>query len=159
MNMVKVKGMQTVLRNLKKHNVSMGVKLERGLIDGGKLLLRESLLIVPRQTSDLAGSSFIRSFLTGFETDVVVGFTANYAAFVHEDMDAAHGAAFNVKYADKIAGRAARGRKRRKLGKKHDVITDPYFKRGEKQQAKFLETPMRTKRKEILSAIVSELLK
>jgi hypothetical protein len=49
--------------------------------------------------------------------DVIVGYAASYALFVHENLDAAHGEEFNKKH--------GRGR-------------------GPNQQAKFLETPFRT---------------
>lgn len=55
---------------------------------------------------------------------VVVGYTAKYALFVHEDLEATHGEAFNQKHAADIAA----GREEA---------------RGPNQQAKYLEMPFR----------------
>lgn len=70
---------------------------------------------------------------------VVVGYTQNYAVYVHEDLTKAHGAAFNVKHAAEIAS-----------GEEHT--------RGADQQAKFLERPARENRQEY-AAIVEDALK
>lgn len=72
------------------------------------------------------------------DVSVVVGYTAAYALYVHEDLSKAHGDAYNEKWADDIAA----GRK---------------TSRGSGQQAKFLEQPMR-ERKEELRAIVTKAL-
>jgi hypothetical protein len=54
---------------------------------------------------------------------VVVGYTAAYALYVHEDLEKTHGAEYNEKHAEEIAAGAP--------------------DRGEQQQAKFLERPAR----------------
>ena len=71
-------------------------------------------------------------------TAVRVGYTANYALFVHENLEAAHGAAFNAKHAAEIAA-----------GTEHS--------RGDNQQAKFLETPFRQLRPQLQAGIVADL--
>lgn len=152
-----LEGVQDVLRNLRESNVLIGRGAERGLRKAGLFLLRESQKIVPVQTGNLRGSGFIRVFGSGTKTDVVVGYKALYAAYVHEDVEKAHGKAFNIKYADLIATRAQRGRRRRKKGFMHRVESDPYFKRGEDQQAKFIETPARTNRDKMLNMVASEI--
>jgi hypothetical protein len=69
---------------------------------------------------------------------VSVGYTAAYAVFVHEDLQKAHGAAFNIKHADEIAS-----------GAEHS--------RGPEQQAKFLEGPAREKAGDIGAKVVEGL--
>lgn len=61
------------------------------------------------------------------DVSVVVGYTTEYAVWVHENLEAAHGQAFNVKHAAEI-----------KAGLEHS--------RGPLQQAKFLEQPARENR-------------
>ena len=71
---------------------------------------------------------------------VVVGYTAAYAVHVHENLEAAHGAAYNAKYADEIA-------QGQTVNKKGRVVKKRGWKgrtsRGPGQQAKFLEQPAR----------------
>lgn len=113
--------------------------LTLGLKKAGLFLQGESMRIVPVDKGNLRASAFTRS--EGDNTpnvDVTVGYTANYAIFVHENLDAAHGAAFNAKYARELA-HARSLRRRRKGG-----TTGPFaHNRGENQQAKFLESPLR----------------
>lgn len=72
------------------------------------------------------------------EASVAVGFSAAYALFVHENLEAAHGAVYNEKYAEDIAA-----------GRKHS--------RGEAQQAKFLEQPLRENRSKYAKIIATAL--
>ena len=93
--MIKITGMKTVLRNAAKANSLIGAALARGLKRGGLFLQRESQRIVPVDTSNLKNSAFTRniggeSFSGGNRPDIIVGYTAEYAAYVHEDLDAAH---------------------------------------------------------------------
>ena len=60
----------------------------------------------------------------GDNTSVIVGYSTVYAVWVHEDLTALHGSAYNAAYADQIAS-----------GAMHD--------RGPRQQAKYLEQPAR----------------
>jgi hypothetical protein len=66
------------------------------------------------------------------QASVVVGYSTKYAVYVHEDLEAAHGEAYNQKYADQIAARLA-----------------GFHSRGTNQQAKFLEAPARYLKKEL----------
>lgn len=82
------------------------------------------------------------------DVSVVVGYDAAYAIFVHEDLEAAHGSAYNQKYAEEIAaGKTKSGRKKRGWKGKTS--------RGPNQQAKFLEKPAREMAKELGSMIGS----
>lgn len=65
--------------------------------------------------------------------DVVVGYAASYALIVHENLETAHGVAFNVKHGGK-----------------------PGFKnRGPNQQAKYLEQPFRELRSRIMEIVAA----
>lgn len=99
--LVKITGMNQVLNNLKKATNEMGKKAQRGLKKGGLFLQRESQKIVPVdlgllnksvKTENIGGS--------GFDADIVVhyGAGADYAVYVHEDMDAKHKAGKKAKY-------------------------------------------------------------
>lgn len=66
----------------------------------------------------------VTASVKGDNTSVIVGFSTGYAVFVHENLEALHGAAYNAAYADQIAS-----------GAMHD--------RGPRQQAKYLEQPAR----------------
>ncbi len=156
---MQIKGVNNFIKNLKGSQKIIGRGAERGLKKAGLFLLRESQKIVPVQTTNLRGSAFIRSFGSGTKTDVVIGYTAKYAAYVHEDLEKAHGTQFNIKYADLIATRGQRGKRRRKQGFMHRVESDPYFKRGEEQQAKFIERPARDNRDKLLNMIAAEIKK
>ena len=71
---------------------------------------------------------------------VVVGYTAAYAVYVHENLEAAHGTAYNAKYAAEIS-------QGQMVNKKGRVVKKKGWKgrtsRGPEQQAKFLEQPAR----------------
>jgi hypothetical protein len=77
---------------------------------------------------------------------VIVGYSAKYAVFVHENLNAAHGTEFNQKHASDFGKRNKKGQflKATGTGKK----------RGEGQQAKFLEQPARTERQKMVDIIV-----
>jgi len=147
MKMFELKGLPQVLSKLKGATTDIKNDAGRGLKKGGLFLQRESQKIVPRQLGNLANSAFTRSQGSGLQTDVTVGYTAEYAAYVHEDLDKAHGKEFNVKHADEIAN----------ASKKARTAAGGLFNRGEEQQAKFLETPARTKRTEMLAIIAAEI--
>jgi len=134
--LTKVTGVQEVLRNLDKTSTAFGKRLEASLIRTGLWIQRESMKIVPVDTGNLKASAFTRRVegTSGLNTVVFVGFTAAYAIYVHENLEAAHGEAFNAKYAQEIA-----------QGLEH--------RRGKNQQAKFLEYVVRKHQKEILRRI------
>lgn len=147
MNVVRVIGVDTVLKNMMKAKTRIGDHIANGLVKAGAFVLHESKEIVPVQFGDLKRSGFVRRFGSGFRTDVIVGYTAEYAAIVHENPKAAHGRAFNVKHAAAIA---------KAIANKRATVKSGMFNRGESQQFKYLETPCRTKRQEILAIIANE---
>jgi hypothetical protein len=156
-NMIKMSGMSQVVAKLKKATNLTKDNLSRGLVYGGQYLQAESMRIAPVQTGNMRASAFTRK-ITKYH--VIVGYTAPYAAFVHEIETAAHGKAFNVKHADKIAKANENlyfNEKGKVIGQKAGTRRHPiWFNRGEKQQWKFLEKPAREKRVEILTIVAAE---
>jgi len=150
MNVIRVTGVDQVLKNMLRAKTVVGDRIARGLMKAGVFLLHESRDIVPVQFGDLKRSGFVRQFGSGFNTDVIVGYTAEHAAVVHENPNAAHGRAFNIKHAAEIAkAKAAKAAKRA-------TVKSGMFTRGENQVFKYLESPARNKRTELLSIIANE---
>jgi len=131
--LVKITGMKKVLGNFRKAESQIKTKIRQGLNVGGLHLQGKSQEIVPKDLGNLYNSAFTRDVGSNEMPETIVGYTANYAVFVHEDMSKAHGQAFNIKHRDEIAAGMPN--------------------RGENQQAKFLEKPSREERKEILAII------
>ena len=143
-----IQGLNKVISNLKKAKGTIGRDIGRGLKRGGLYLQRKSMGFVPVQLGVLKASSFCRNVGgMGFDTDVIVGYTANYAVYVHEDLNKAHGMQFNEKYAAEIA--AAQGTPR-------GTAQGGMFQRGKDQQAKFLERPAREERGAIILIVQNE---
>ena len=154
----KVEGLDHVIRNLRRYRGMKERDIARGLFAAGRFLLKESKRICPVQFGVLKSSGFVRNISTATRAEVVVGYTPEYAVYVHEDLvsqappaRAAHGKFFNIKHAAKIALTAMVAKAQ------HRKVTavDYYFPRGENQQAKFLEQPMRTNREEMFDIIAS----
>ena len=98
-----IEGLNELVQKLQKAEGQILNNVNRGIKKAGLFLQRESMLLVPIQTGNLRASAFTRASGKGKDFSVVVGYTASYAVFVHENLDAAHGKAFNIKHADKIA--------------------------------------------------------
>ena len=89
--LVKITGMKNILRNMKKANVDLGKRVERGLLKGGLFLQRKSQQVVPVDKDVLKPSADTRNVGgKGFKTDVVVSYNTEYDVYVHEDMEAKH---------------------------------------------------------------------
>lgn len=150
-NIMRISGLSTVLRNLRRAGENMGRAAQRGLTQGGLVLQAASMDIVPVQLGTLKASCFTRNVGgRGFDADIIVGYSTDYAVYVHEDLTKAHGREFNVKHAEEIAAAA---------GTRMGTAKGGMFPRGENQQAKFLERPMREMRSEILAIIANEMRK
>lgn len=104
---------------------------------------------------------------------VLVGYTQEYAVYVHEDLRAAHGARYNALYISKKPGQVIK--KTGKLGKTkiswnqaaidmgygnpdHFLYAGKAKTRGENQQAKFLEQPAR-ENQDVYAGIIATALK
>jgi len=130
-------------------SAKMRSKVEKftiGLKKAGLYLQAQSQKLVPVDYGVLKSTAFTRVENPNTpNVSVVVGYTANYAMYVHENLDAKHGAAFNSFYAKEL-----------KAAKKSKTKTGPFrHNRGANQQAKFLEAPFR-RDKDILVEIVRD---
>ena len=139
---VRITGVNGAVQKIKLTGRAVEQKLPAALKRAGLFLQRESMKLVPVQYGPLKASAFTRAEGRGFRTRVIVGYTAAYAIYVHEITTAAHGKAYNTKYAREIA--AAKTPAEKKI----------WFRRGPNQQAKFLETPARTRQAEIADIII-----
>jgi len=143
---IQITGMKQVLANLLKSSKGIKLNIRRGLRKGGKYLQGKSMGIVPVQLGNLKNAAFTRD-VTVVEPDIIVGYAGvDYAVYVHEDMEKFHGQRFNVEYADAIANATPKQR----------TAQGGLFKRGENQQAKFLEKPARDERGAIFAIIHRE---
>jgi len=144
--LVKITGMPQVLKKLLGSTKTIRLNIGRGLRKGGKYLQGKSQDIVPVQLGNLKNAAFTRD-VGVTSPDVIVGYAGvDYAVYVHEDMEKAHGQAFNIKHAEAIARATPRQR----------TAQGGLFNRGENQQAKFLEKPARDERGEILRIVHRE---
>jgi hypothetical protein len=130
----KVKGLKELVESLKKRKYAHSKGFEEGIIKSAYFVLRKALEIVPTESGYLASTGNVVWTGSGFRTNAKVVFTAEYSIWVHERLDLAHGAEYNRKYAEEIA-----------MGLK-------MMKRPQ-EQAKFIETPMRQFRKEIMELV------
>ena len=147
---MKIEGLKEVLRNLQLVHPSLGKAAERGLMRSGLLIQRESMQEVPVDMGNLKASAFTRKTKgDGFTANVQVGYTAAYAIYVHENLDAVHGAAFNAKYAAEIA----KNKSKRKIKR---ATKNRIHSRGEGQKAKFLEDPARRNTDNIVTLVKDE---
>lgn len=147
MKIVKVTGVKSVLKNLTNARTVVVDRVGRGLVKGGLFLQRKSQEIVPVQFGVLKASAFTRRFGSGLDTDVVVGYTAEYAAVVHENPNVTHGREFNAKHATEMTAATSR---------KKSTVKSGMFLRGENQTYKFLERPARENVSEILHIVATE---
>ena len=104
MQMIKIIGVNKVIGNLKKSKLVTAAGVERGLKRAGLFLQRESQRVVPVDTSNLKGGAFTRNVGgSGFDADVVVGYVADYAVYVHENLQASHKPGKQAKYLEQPA--------------------------------------------------------
>jgi len=140
-----VTGVEQIIAKMRTISTTkLGPDFCKGLTNAGRFLQRKSQEVVPVQLGTLKNTAFTRNVGgTGFRADIIVGYTAEYAAVVHEDLTKAHGEEFNVKHAEEIASAT----------KKQKTAEGGMFPRGKNQQAKYLEGPMRMFRRELLTKI------
>ena len=96
-------GAKQVINNLKRQGANAGRGVAAGLKAGGLFLQRESQLIVPVDLGNLINSAFTRAEGEGVDTEVEVGYTAEYAVYVHENLDARHEPGKQAKYLEQPA--------------------------------------------------------
>lgn len=147
-NVTKVLGVDKFIHRLRQHKKKAAFGVQRGLKRAGLFIQRESMELVPVETGHLRAGAFTRAEGSGMRTVVTVGYVADYAIFVHEDMEAAHGTAFNIKYAKEI--KEAKWYSATRSDPDGDITYWLQFHaRGPDQRAKFLSTPIETKSREI----------
>jgi hypothetical protein len=100
---VEIEGQAEVIKNLRKIARKNVKGFVRGLVKAGLMLQRESQKIVPIDTGALKNSAFTRKQKEGLKTEVLMGYTMDYAIFVHEDPDAQHAPGKEHKYLEKPA--------------------------------------------------------
>lgn len=94
-----VRGVKTVIRNMRLARKAKEKGVELGLKRGGILGIRESKKVVPVDTGDLRGSGDIRVKGKGFKTRIQIGyFEKHYAIYVHERTDLRHKPGKQAKY-------------------------------------------------------------
>lgn len=107
--MVQISGMNRVLAGLKASKLATAAGAERGLKQGGLFLQRVSQKIVPVDKDILKPSADTRNVGgKGFDADIVVSFSTEYAVYVHEDLQAKHKTGKQAKYLEEPA-RTKRG--------------------------------------------------
>ncbi len=132
LNQLNVKGMKDIQKSLGKERRRLEKAVPQGLAVAGLLLQRESQLLAPVDYGILKASAFTRSEGKGFSTVVNVGYTANYAMYVHENI------AMKGKGQPREPGKPGRGN-----------FWDP----AGRGQAKFLEQPARTLKPKMFAVI------
>lgn len=79
-----IKGLDKVLKNLRRKTKEMGDGCQRGVREASLLLLRESQQLVPIDFGLLRASGFANVVGEGFAARGSVGYSASYALYVHE---------------------------------------------------------------------------
>jgi len=102
-NIVKVTGVEEIKKNLVRASINVHVGLARGLKKAGLLVQRESQKIVPVDLGNLKASAFTRKMGSGLGVCVLVGYTASYAVYVHENLEAKHKPGKTAKFLEKAA--------------------------------------------------------
>lgn len=87
---VAMSGMVGVAKALKNREKKYFKALSDGIKLAGLFVQRESMLIVPVDTGHLKGSADTKHTGEGLSTVVSVSYSAIYAVFVHENLDASH---------------------------------------------------------------------
>lgn len=100
-----VKGVERLIAAIEKRKEDHAKNFERGLTRAGLWLLRESMQIVPIDTSALknSGPMVTRAEGSGFGTIMVVGYGQDYAIYVHEDLLALHAPGKQAKFLEQPA--------------------------------------------------------
>ena len=102
-SLIHVTGVKAVVAKLQRYKVAQGVATHKNLMKAGRYIQRESQMIVPVDTGNLKNTAFTRNVGgPGLLADVIVGYTAEYAIYVHEDPNAAHKEGKTHKFLEKV---------------------------------------------------------
>lgn len=135
--LLKIKGLDALAKGLKTASEKQIAAVGRGLRQAGLLLQAYSMEECPVEFGVLRGSCYVK--MIG-KSRVQVGYTADYAIYVHENLDALHGSAYNNFYAAEIAA-------------------GTMASRGPNQKAKYLEDPAKEHLNEYRDIIFGEAVK
>ena len=156
--MAELRGLANMLKSLRADHASKGAGAARGLKKAALFLLKEANKIIPVDLGNLKASGEVRAEGNGFNTVARVVYTAGYAIYVHENLDAAHGEEYNQKYAKEIDHNEFQATlKKSKRVFIYDVNGTKFHRRGYGQQAKFLERPFREEREYLKKLIRDEI--
>lgn len=146
---VQVKGITAVVNRWSKTNKRIGIRVVRGLRKGSKFLYDKSQELVPVEQGDLKKSGYFKSVgkRSGMGGVYAIGYTSSYAAMVHEITTAAHGRAFNIKYASEIAAAS---------NSKSIAVRRKFASRRPEERSKFLSHPARKYKRQIRRIIARE---
>lgn len=130
----RIVGLDNVLRNLNREVRKIKGKTKKGIIKATLLVKREAMKITPVDTGNLVNSAFSNVMVKGKDIVGTIGYTAAYAAAVHEMIES-----------KSIKGPGGMVEFQRGV---------TFQKPG--AQAKFLETPLKKNAKKILRIIKKE---
>lgn len=153
-NVVSITGIKSVVRNLRKADNKLGQGFVRGAKLAGLMLQRESQDRVPIDYGILRASAYTRAEGSLFKTVVRVGYTANYALYIHELVDNSKGL-FIPRREHNANSRTHNGRTFRRAGKpgNRGYYWDPYPRSG----PKFLENPAKEMAPEMRKVIAANM--
>lgn len=100
---VKAKGVEAIIKALRRKRKEHAKGMQVGLKKAGLFLQRESQKIVPIDTGALRNSANTRAEGEGLSTVVYVTYGMDYAIYVHEDLQAAHAPGKQAKYLEQPA--------------------------------------------------------
>ncbi len=109
--LVNITGAKQIFAKWQVFNKGLEKKFEVGMKKGGLFLQRQSQKVVPVDLGNLRGGAFTRKAKgsgIGFAIDIVVGYVAAYAVYVHERLDLKHKKGKIAKYLEKPARKWAR---------------------------------------------------
>ena len=96
-----ITGDDKVIRGLDEYEDVLSDYLQAGLQEAGEFLLEKSQEIVPVDTGALHDSGYVVVSGSGFGSEVAVGYSMEYAVYVHEDLRARHNPGTSAKYLEK----------------------------------------------------------
>jgi len=100
--MTRVDGVTHLIKTIRALKKQKAKQQERNVIRTCLYIQKESQKIVPVDTGALRNSAFTRKEGKGSKTVGIVGYTMDYAIYVHEDLDAQHAPGKTAKYLERI---------------------------------------------------------
>jgi hypothetical protein len=104
-----IENLQKVIGKLQTKSGRLTKKAEAAAKRAAKLVIKEVNEVIPIDYGDMKDSVFFFTESSGSKIEVVIGYSAPYAIYAHEDRQNTHGAAFNAKHAEEIAKHPATG--------------------------------------------------